>query len=506
MTTLTIRRIITSVLLGGSLQLTALAASTRPNIVHIVADDLGWKDVGFNGATDIKTPHLDALALGGARLTQFYVQSMCTPTRAALMTGRYPFRYGLQTIVIPGPAGYGLDTNEWLLPQCLKEAGYTTAIIGKWHLGHADPKYWPRQRGFDYQYGAMIGELDYFTHSDAGVLDWFRNNKPVKEKGYTTQLLGADAVKYIEQQDANKPFYLYLTFNAPHTPYQAPREYVERYGHIPDPTRRTYAGMVSCLDDEIGKVVAALDKKGLRDNTLILFHSDNGGTRNAMFAGQMTDLSKVKLPCDNGPYRDGKGSLFEGGALVAACANWPGRIQPRTVDGLIHAVDIYPTFARLAGASTARTKPLDGFNVWSTLAEGSPSPRNEIVYNVEPFRAAVRQGDWKLIWRPLIPSSADLFNLAQDPYEKNNLAAAHPDKVSALHARIESLGREAAKPLGLIYVAKVGLAHGKPVIGSVDGKGAVLVDENEPSISDEGLGELELEQERDDEARRSHRR
>src|SRR5262245_18138229 len=189
---------------------TPVRGADKPNIVHIVADDLGWKDVGFNGCIDIKTPNLDALAATGAKFTQFYVQPMCTPRRAALMTGRYPFRYGLTTIVIPGSASYGLDTNEWLMPQCLKEAGYTTAIIGKWHLGHADPRYWPKQRGFDYQYGAMIGEVDYYTHSDAGVLDWFRNNKPVKEKGYTTQLLGRDAVKYINAQDQNKPFYLYL--------------------------------------------------------------------------------------------------------------------------------------------------------------------------------------------------------------------------------------------------------------------------------------------------------
>src|SRR5215470_8308762 len=268
----------------------------KPHIIHIVADDLGWKDVGFNGATDIKTPNLDALAAGGAKFTQFYVQPMCTPTRAALMTGRYPFRYGLQTAVIPSVSTYGLDTTEWLMPQCLREAGYKTAIIGKWHLGHADKKYWPKQRGFDYQYGAMIGELDYFTHSEHGVLDWFRDNEPVKEEGYTTTLLGNDAVKYINAQDASKPFYLYLTFNAPHTPYQAPKEYVDRYPNIADPTRRTYAGMVTCMDDEIGKVVAALDKKGLRDNTLILFQSDNGGTTNKRFTGQMADVSKIKLP------------------------------------------------------------------------------------------------------------------------------------------------------------------------------------------------------------------
>jgi arylsulfatase A-like enzyme len=484
--------ILATLLLAAGLALPAFGAGKQPNVVHIVADDLGWKDVGFNGCTDIKTPNIDALASGGAKFSQFYVQSMCTPTRAALMTGRYPFRYGLQTIVIPGPAGYGLDTSERLLPQCLKEAGYTTAIIGKWHLGHADTKYWPKQRGFDYQYGAMIGELDYYTHSDAGVLDWFRDNKPVKETGYTTQLLGADAVKYINEQSPDKPFYLYLTFNAPHTPYQAPQEYIDRYKDIAEPTRRTYAGMVSCLDDEIGKVVAALDKKGLRENTLILFHSDNGGTTNPMFAGQMADVSKIKLPCDNGPYRDGKGSLFEGGSRVAACANWPGKIKPQTVDGLIHAVDIYPTLAKLAGASTEKCKPLDGVNVWETIAENKPSQRTEIIYNVEPFRGAVRQGDWKCIWRSLIPTGVDLYNLADDPHEKNNLAAAHPDKVAAMQDRLNALGKEATKPLALIYVAKVGLAHGKPLMGSLEGKGALMVDSNGPSITDEGIGDKDI--------------
>ncbi|MCP5522226.1 MAG: arylsulfatase [Verrucomicrobiales bacterium] len=484
-----LRAVLMAALTVGSLPLAA--AQLQPNIVHIVADDLGWKDVGFNGCTDIRTPNIDALAAGGARFTQFYVQPMCTPTRAALMTGRYPFRYGLQTIVIPGPANYGLDTSEYLMPQCLKEAGYTTAIIGKWHLGHADMKYWPRQRGFDYQYGAMIGELDYFTHSDAGVLDWFRDNKPVREPGYTTQLLGADAVRYINAQSPDRPFYLYLTFNAPHTPYQAPQEYVDRYPGIEDPTRRIYAGMVTCLDDEIGRVVAALDQKQLRNNTLIVFNSDNGGTRNAMFAGQMTDLSKTRIPCDNGPYRDGKGSLFEGGCRVAACANWPGHIKPGVVDGIIHAVDLYPTFAALAGASTAKCKPLDGLNVWSTIAEGGPSSRVEVVYNVEPFRGAVREADWKLIWRSLIPTSVDLFNLADDPYEQNNVAASHPDRVAAMQERLNALGRESAKSLALVWMGSTALAHGKPLMASGEaGEGPVTapVDSNGHAITDPGYG------------------
>ena len=446
---------------------TTQAADRKPNIVHIVADDLGWEDVGFNGCTDIKTPNLDKLAAEGVKLTQFYAQHICTPSRACLMTGRYPFRYGLQTVVIPSVATYGLDTTEWLLPQCLKEAGYRTALLGKWHLGHGDTKYWPRQRGFDYFYGALIGELDYFTHEEHGVLDWFRDNQPVREPGYTTTLLGKDAVKYIKAQAPNQPFYLYLAFNAPHTPYQAPQEYIDRYPNIADPTRRIYAAMVSCLDDEVGRVVAALDEKGIRDQTLILFQSDNGGTFNPMFTGVMADVSKIKIPCDNGPYRDGKGSLYEGGTRVCACANWPGHIKAgSTSDGLIHVVDLYPTFAALAGASTSSCKPLDGLNVWDTIAEGKPSPRTEMVYNIEPYRAAIREGNWKLVWRTVLPYSIELFDLAQDPYKKTNLAAANPDKVAALQQRVNDLAKQAAKPLFLVEQMRVVMNNmrGEPVL------------------------------------------
>ncbi|MBL9159396.1 MAG: arylsulfatase [Verrucomicrobiales bacterium] len=452
---------------------TAQDQPAKPHILHIVADDLGWKDVGFNGCKDIQTPNLDQLAAGGAKFTQFYVQSMCTQTRAALMTGRYPFRYGLQTAVIPSVSAYGLDTEEKLMPEVLKAAGYKTALIGKWHLGHADKKWWPRQRGFDYHYGAMIGELDYFTHEEHGVLDWYRENEPVKEEGYTTQLLGNDAVKMIESHDTGTPLYLYLAFNAPHTPYQAPQEYLDRYASIEEPTRRTYAAMVSCLDDEIGRVVAALDKKGMRENTLIVFHSDNGGTKNAMFAGVMADVSKIKIPCDNGPYRDGKASLFEGGTRVCALANWPGKIQAGEVDGLIHGVDLFTTFAGLAGASTEGCKPLDGVDVWSTVATGADSPREEIVYNIEPFRGAVRQGDWKLIWRTMLPSSVDLYHLAEDPSEEKNLAAEHPEKVVEMQNRLNALAKEAAKPLFLLDQFKVIQRNmaGEPVLPIEEGYG-----------------------------------
>jgi arylsulfatase A-like enzyme len=425
----------------------AYAADRPPNILYIVADDLGWKDVGFHGS-DIRTPALDALAANGAKLEQFYAQPMCTPTRAALMTGRYPMRYGLQTAVIPQGHAYGLATDEWLLPQALKDVGYETAIIGKWHLGHADPKFWPRQRGFDYQYGPLIGEIDYFTHKVDGKIDWYRNNQVVEEEGYSTTLLGNDAVKFIEHHDPSKPLFLYLAFNAVHTPFQAPQEYLDRYDNISDPSRRAYAASATAMDEQIGRVVAALAEKGMLDNTLVVFQSDNGGTRNPMFAGAITDMSNVVLPADNGPYRDGKGSLYEGGTRVVALASWPGHIKEGSVvDEMIHTVDLYPTLVRLAGGTLDKSKPLDGVDVWGTVADGKPSPRSELVYNVEPFRAAIREGDWKLIWRTLLPQSVELYNIGNDPSETTNLAAQQPEKVIELQKRINELASEAEKPI-----------------------------------------------------------
>ena len=257
---------------------TPAVAQTKPNIVFILADDLGWKDVGYHGS-DIKTPNIDELAQTGVRLEQFYSQQICTPSRAALMTGRYPLRYGLQMAVIPSAGRYGLATDEWLLPQALKQAGYQTAIVGKWHLGHIDRKYWPNQRGFDYSYGPLIGEIDHFKHESHGVTDWYRNNKLLKEPGYDTQLFGAEAVRLINAHDTKSPLFLYLAFTAPHTPYQAPQSYLDKYKGIADPQRRAYAAQITAMDDEIGKVIEALKKRKMRDNTLIFFVSDNGGTR-----------------------------------------------------------------------------------------------------------------------------------------------------------------------------------------------------------------------------------
>lgn len=414
-------------------------AARKPHILYIVADDLGFADVGFR-SPEIATPTIDQLAREGAELEQFYVQPMCTPTRAALMTGRYPMRYGLQSFVILPEQNYGIPLDEKLLPQILKEAGYSTAIIGKWHLGHADRKLWPKQRGFDYQYGALIGEIDYNTHKVHGVTDWYRNNRKLDEPGYVTTLLGKDAVRHIRQHDPAKPLFMYLAFTAPHTPFQAPKEYVDRFNSIADPNRRTYAAMINAMDEQIGAVLAELSRKGMREDTLVIFHSDNGGVTSAAFAGQIE--TKGQLPARNTPLRNGKGSLDEGGTRAVALANWPGRIKPGKVDQPMHVVDMLPTLAARAGASLAGTKPLDGVDVWQTLSQGAPSPRTEIVYNVEMFRAALRQGDWKLSLRATLPAKVELYNIAKDPGETTNLAAENAPMVAALQKRIDDLSRE----------------------------------------------------------------
>lgn len=394
---------------------------------------------------------------------------MCTPTRAALMTGRYPLRYGLQSFVILPEQTYGIPLEERLLPEILRDAGYRTAIVGKWHLGHADPAFWPGQRGFDYQYGPLIGEIDYFTHQVHGVTDWYRDGVPLDEPGYATTLLGQDAVRFIDTYDSDDPFFLYLAFNAPHTPFQAPEEDQAAYADIADPNRRAYAAMVSTMDAQIGAVLDAIERRGMRDDTLVLFHSDNGGVRTAALAGEIETTGD--LPASNGPFRGGKGDLFEGGTRAVALANWPGRIAPGPVAGTMHVVDMLPTLAGLAGASTEGTEPLDGNDMWPVIGDGAPSPRTEVVLNVEMFRGALRDGDWKLVWRTPLPSQRLLFDIAADPGETVDLSADHPEIVAALSARIEELAAEMAPSLFFqqTFEAYLGRTAGAPKLPNEDG-------------------------------------
>jgi len=435
-------------------------AALKPNILFILSDDQGWADVGWHGK-DIKTPNLDALAARGARLEQFYVMPVCSPTRGSLMTGRYPMRYGLQVGVVRPWAQYGLPLEERTLPQALKEAGYTTAICGKWHLGHFQPAYLPTQRGFDHQYGHYNGALDYFTHVRDGGLDWHRDDKVCRDEGYSTFLVAKEAARLLREQPKDKPFFLYVPFNAVHAPHQVPDKYKEPYTNLPEP-RRTYAGMVAAMDEAIGQIISALDEKGLRKNTLIIFSSDNGGP----------DPGKVT---SNGPLRAGKGTLYEGGVRVCAFAAWDGHIKPGSaVNQPLHMVDWYPTLLKLAGASLDQKLPLDGKDAWPTITQGQPSPHSEILFNTTPLTGAIRMGDWKLVLngnqgtsgeggdseaapmaakkgkkagaRKAAGELVELFNLAQDPYEKTNLAGDHADKVKELRERYDALARQAVPP------------------------------------------------------------
>jgi arylsulfatase A-like enzyme len=427
------------------------AETTQPNIIVILVDDLGNADLGYRGS-DIRTPNIDALAQGGVRLENFHGMPVCTPARAALMTGRYPMRYGLQTLVIFPNHSYGLPTDERTLPQALKEVGYNTAMVGKWHLGHADKKFWPQNRGFDHFYGNLVGEVDYFTKIRGGIVDWQRDGKFLQEKQYYLPLIGDEAVKMIAKQEKGKPFFLYFASLAPHAPYQAPKAGEDSYASsIQDPTRRTYAAMISSIDDQVGRIVAELDKKGLRDNTLIIFSSDNGGPRNAVIASgahskqerSESGVNEGSLPASNGELRAGKASLYEGGVRVPTIFNWPAKLKPAIVNEPLHMVDIMPTALALAGAKpNSEDKALDGKDIWATLAEGQPSPHEDILVNVEAFRGSIIKGNWKLVKIALLPGKTELFDLTADPGEKTDVASQNPEVVKDLENRLIAYAKE----------------------------------------------------------------
>ncbi len=431
----------------------ALAQTTapRPNIVFFLIDDLGRTDVGFMGCKDIKTPNIDKLAHGGAILDAHYVQPVCSPTRAALMTGRYATRTGVYTIVRPH-AKWGLPLQERTLANALHDAGYETAITGKWHLGEFDPAYVPTARGFDHQYGHYFGALDYFTHIRDGSHDWYRDDKELKEEGYSTHLLAREACRLITEKGEAKPLFLYVPFNGVHSPMQVPESYKQPYAAL-KANRQTLAGMLSAVDEAIGQIVAALEKKGIRENTLILFSADNGGP------------TPVTLST-NGELRAGKGTIYEGGVRVCAFANWPGQIKAGvTIKEPMHMIDWYPTLVKLAGGTLEQKLPLDGRDVWPMITKGAPTPHDAILTVQSPTRAAVRMGDWKLLVnaseldseegtakkgkakakgkKRAGTSASELYNLASDIGETNNLAEAENDRVATMRAKLNEMLKDA---------------------------------------------------------------
>lgn len=437
-------------LLGTAAATAAGAAPPRPNIVFLLADDLGSHDVGWRGS-EIRTPNLDRLAAAGAKLEQFYVQPVCSPTRAALLTGRYPFRHGLQVGVVRPWAEYGLPLEERTLPQALREAGYETAIVGKWHLGHFRPEYLPTRRGFEHQYGHYNGALDYFTHVRDGGFDWHRDDRENHDEGYSTQLIAREAVRLIESRDRERPLFLYVPFNGVHAPHQVPAAYTNAYPQLAG-VRRVYAGMVSALDEAVGQIVDAIRGQGLATNTLVVFASDNGGPQ----PGVVTS---------NGPLRAGKGTLYEGGVRTCAFVTWEGRIRPgSTVQTPLHAVDWYPTLLGLAGASREQRLPIDGRDVWPAIVAGAALADRDLVLNTTPQHGALRRGNWKLVLNGQrgvgdgeatatettgsgsTKERVELFDLASDPAEKVNLAAARPEVVKDLGTRYEAWAAQAVPP------------------------------------------------------------
>jgi arylsulfatase A-like enzyme len=368
------------------------------------------------------------------------------------MTGRYATHTGVYNVVRPG-APWGLPLAERLLPQALKEVGYTTAITGKWHLGEFQSDYTPTRRGFDHQYGHYFGALDYFTHDRDGKMDWYRNDKPLEEEGYTTHLVAKEATRLIREQATDKPLFLYVPFNGIHSPHQVPDSYTEPYKHLPK-LRQSIAGMLSAVDEAIGQITAALTEKGLRENTLIIFSSDNGGPG----PGSATM---------NTPLRAGKGTLYEGGIRVCSFATWPGKIPAGiTIDEPMHAVDWYPTLVKLTGAPAAQALAPDGLDIWPVLTQGAKSPHEALLLpGMAPDKVALRMGDWKLLLnasdkdaeeakgRDKAIGKMELYNLANDIAEENNLAKSQPEKLAGMRARLDALLHDAVPAGGTSEIA-----------------------------------------------------
>ena len=443
--------LIAALLLALPNALPAADHSPPPNIVFFLIDDLGYADCGFNGGTEILTPHIDQLAKDGAVLESHYVQPVCSPTRAAFMTGRYATRTGVYTIVRPH-APWGLPLGERTLANALQDAGYTTAIVGKWHLGEFDRAYLPTARGFQHQHGLYFGMIDNFTHVRDGTHDWHHDDRELKEEGYSTHLLTREACRLVEAQPPGKPLFLYVPYNAVHAPLQVPERYLQPYGGLQGP-RKQLAGMLAAVDEGIGQVVATLEKAGLRENTLLIFSADNGGPP----------------PGSNTPLRGFKGSVYEGGVRGCAFANWPGRIPAgQRIKEPLHIIDWYPTLVKLAGGTLEQTQPLDGRDVWPLLTQGAPSPHEAILSVQSPTHAALRMGDWKLIINAgatadatsdaspakrrakakakAKPEAVALYNLAADLGETTNLAEKEPERLVAMKAKLAELLQDAVPP------------------------------------------------------------
>ncbi len=431
----------------------------RPNVVIFLSDDLGWGDVGFHGGP-IDTPALDRLAREGSEILRFYSTPICSPTRAALMTGRDPIRLGVVYATILPWLNHGIHTDEHFMSQSFQAAGYQTGIFGKWHLGHSQEIFHPNRRGFDHFYGHLHTEVGYFPpFSNLGGKDFQRNGQSIDEQGYETYLLAEEASRWIRTRNKDRPFFMYMPFIAPHTPLDAPDDLKAKYQDLKDDRqparspsdqksrlarlsgrkglRQIYAAVVEGMDRAIAQVLDTLDREGIADNTIVLFFNDNGGQAVYGAGG-----------ADNHPLRGGKGEAFDGGIRVPAVIRWPGRIPAgQRIDQLMTVMDVFPTLAAAAGIPTGNALELDGLNLWPALSGGPVIPRKEYVIfaSETPVRGSISfaalNDEWKLLLQVeenllSVDVQSMLFRIREDPHEYQNLAQEHPRLVQKLTRKI----------------------------------------------------------------------
>lgn len=409
-------------------------AESPPNILLIVADDLGWSDVGWHSGF-AKTPNLDRLVREGVELDRHYVQPVCTPTRTALMSGRYPGRFGPQALAPSNLRAMPLGTVT--LASFLKSKGYKTHLSGKWHLG-ARQEWIPNNYGFDTSYGTLTGAADPWTHKyRAGNPyedTWHRDGRLFQEEGNATELIAAEAVRRIEESKG--PWFVYVPFHAVHTPVDAPQKYKELYrdakfspDSVKNESRQRMAAMISQLDAKVAELVGAVEKKGELNNTLVIFTSDNGGIeslKNA-YVGTVPDSP---LNSENDPLRGQKNTLYEGGTRVCAFAYWPGKLKPHRSLSPMHCVDWLPTIAEMLDEDQHPDLQWDGVSRWRTLLTGAFEERNRPIYISKGATQSLHWNGWKIIARE--NGKTELYHLEIDPFEKQDLTMKQPEKLQEL--------------------------------------------------------------------------
>ena len=420
--------------------------SSKPNFVLFVADDAGWHDVGYHGS-EIKTPNIDKLANSGVELNQFYVYPTCSPSRAALLTGKYASRFGIGE-PIAMKSEQVLPTNVKTLPEALKQVGYQTALTGKWHLG-LSLESGPGHYGFDYTYGYLHGQIDQYTHRyKNGNRTWYRGNEFIDEKGHATDLITNEVINYITKvREKSSPFFIYVAYSVPHYPLQEEDKWIEPYKNINDAdSRKLFDASMAHMDFSIGRIIQTLEDEKLLENTIAIFISDNGGQESwypekeskiKLYDGKFGPYPKLG---DNSPLKGYKAELYEGGIRVPAIIFWKNHLKHNKVEQLIKVTDLFPTLTSLVDSSLTQSLDLDGENMWDFISiEEQINEEREIYYRI-PDQFALRRGDWKLIHfgNTLGEGREELFNLKNDPNETKNVVKDYPKVRNELFKALEN--------------------------------------------------------------------